>query len=170
MMKFGPRLAAAVVLLLAACSPDETASAPKPLEPDANAIAYFCHMSLPEHEGPKGQLFLRGRDKPIWFASVREVFTYLEIELAQPHDLLAVYVNDMAQGTWERPAPGAWIEAEKAVYVVGSGKTGSMGDREAAPFSSREAAAAFAKEFGGEIVDFAAARKALAAEPTSDGN
>lgn len=169
MMRFGPCLAAAF-LVLAACSPDETASRPKPLEPDANAIAYFCHMSLPEHEGPKGQLFLRGQDKPIWFASIHEVFTYLEIELTQPHDLLAVYVNDMAQGTWERPAPGAWLEAEKAVYVIGSSMTGSMGGQEAVPFSGREAAAAFVKEFGGEIVDFAAARKALAVEPTPGGS
>jgi copper chaperone NosL len=163
------RLAGAALLLLAACSPDETASAPKPLEPDANSIAYFCHMSLPEHEGPKGQIFLRGREQPIWLASIHEVFTYLEIELAQPHDLLAVYVNDMAQGTWEQPAAGAWIEAEKALYVIGSSKTSAMGEQEAVPFSSREAAAAFVAQFGGEIADYDAARKALAVEPAPDG-
>ena len=163
-------LALAAVVLVAACSRDETASLPKPLEPDASSIAYFCHMSLPEHEGPKGQLFLRGQDKPIWFASVGEAFTFLEIELAQPHDLVVVYVNDMAQGTWEHPAPGAWLAVEKASYVIGSSKTGSMGDKEAVPFSSQAAAAAFAKEFGGEIVDFEAAKKALSVEQTGGGS
>ena len=163
-------LAVAAFALLAACSRDETASLPAPLEPDANSIAYFCHMSLPEHEGPKGQLFLRGQDKPIWFASVGEAFTFLETELAQPHDLLVVYVNDMSQGTWEHPAPGAWIKAEAATYVIGSSKMGSMCDKEAVPFPSKDAAAVFIKDFGGEVVDFDGAKKALAVEPSASGN
>lgn len=159
----------AACLLLVACSGRDTATLPTPIEPGDDAIAYFCHMSLPEHEGPKGQLFLRGQEKPIWFASVGEAFTFLETELAQPHDLLAVYVNDMGRGTWEHPAPGAWLQAEKAVYVIGSRRTGSMGDKEAVPFADRATAAAFIGAFGGEAVDFETAKRALAVEAQSNG-
>ena len=152
-------LSAAALLLLVACKDDGASAIPKPLEPDANAIAYFCGMSLPEHEGPKGQIFLRDNDKPVWFASVGEVFMYLSTELVQPHNLLVAYVNDMAKGSWEHPVAGAWIEAQQAFYVIGSSKSAAMGGKEAVPFSSREAAAAFVTEFGGEIMDFAAAQK-----------
>jgi copper chaperone NosL len=162
--------ASALLLGLTACSPEETATLPSPHEPDANSVAYFCHMSLPEHEGPKGQLFLRGQKEPVWFASVSEVFMFLATELAQPRDLVAVYVNDMAQGSWEKPAPGAWIGVEKAFYVVGSSKTSAMGEREAVPFSSREAAMAFQQNFGGEVVDFATAKAALSAELAESGS
>jgi copper chaperone NosL len=161
MIRHLPRLLAAVLLLLAACSKQE-AALPKPLEPDANSIAYFCHMSLPEHEGPKGQAFMKGQDKPFWFASAGEAFVFLQTELYQTGDLQVLYVNDMGQGSWEHPAAGAWIDIKKAVFVVGSSKAGSMGDAEAVPFSERATAEAFARQFGGQVVDFDAAAKAMA--------
>ncbi len=164
------RYLVAACLVLFACSAKDTSVLPQPLEPGPDAIAYFCHMSLPEHDGPKGQLFLRGQEKPIWFASISETFTFLETELAQPHDLLVVYVNDMGRGTWEHPAPGAWLEVEKAVYVIGSRRTGSMGDKEAVPFADKSAAAAFVSGYGGEIVDFDAAKRALAVETPANGS
>jgi copper chaperone NosL len=157
--------AAALMLVLAACSPEDEAALPLPLEPDSSSVAYFCHMTLPEHEGPKGQLFLRGQKAPVWFASTGEVFMFLATELAQPRDLLAVYVNDMGQGSWEKPAVGAWIEADKAVYVVGSSKTGAMGDKEAVPFADKEAAAKFAASFGGDVLNFEEAQRVMSAEP-----
>lgn len=159
--------AAALMLALAACSPEEDAALPVPLEPDASSIAYFCHMALTEHEGPKGQLFLRGQKAPVWFASPGEVFMFLATELARPRDLLAVYVNDMGRGSWEKPEAGAWIEAEKAFYVIGSSKTGAMGDREAVPFANKETAGRFAAEFGGEVLDFEKAKAAMSAETGS---
>jgi len=149
--------------LLQACSSEE-AAVPPPLEPDASSIAYFCHMSLPEHEGPKGEAFMKNRDAPYWFASVSEAFVFLETELFQPGDLKVLYVNDMAKGTWEHPAPGAWIDIHKAVFVIGSGKAAAMGGAEAVPFSTEEAAKAFVAVFGGEVTDFDGAAKALAVE------
>ena len=157
-------LGIALLLLMAACKDNGVSALPKSLEPDSNSIAYFCGMSLLEHEGPKGQIFLRNKDKPIWFASVGEVFAYLNTELAQPHDLLVVYVNDMAKGSWEHPAAGAWVDAHEAFYVVGGSRSAAMGGKEPVPFSSQEAATAFVKEFGGGIVDFTAAAKSMAAQ------
>jgi copper chaperone NosL len=162
------RLALAALILLAACGQDS--APPKPLEPDANSIAYFCHMSLTEHEGPKGQAFLKGQDQPIWFASVGEVFVYLQSELVQTHDLRALYVNDMGQGSWEHPAAGAWIDAHKAIYVIGSSRMAAMGGKEAVPFSSREAAESFIRSYGGEIGDFAAAARALSLDSSAKSN
>ena len=62
------------------------------------------------------------------------------------------------------PAPGAWIEAEKAFYVVGSSKMGSMGEKEAVPFAKQEAAAQFAVQYGGEVLDFEATKKAMSTD------
>lgn len=156
-------------LLLAACSDEENAALPTPLEPDETAIAYFCQMSLPEHDGPKGQAFIRNQEKPLWFASVSEAFVYLETELARPRDLVVLYVNDMSKGTWERPAAGAWIDVRKAVFVIGSDKTAAMGGQEAVPFATAEAAQGFIAAFGGEIADFEAAAKALAVDQVESG-
>ena len=153
-------LAVVAVLLFAACSKQE-AAIPAPVEPDSSAIAYFCHMSIPEHPGPKGEAFMRGHDKPYWFASASEAFVFLETELFQSHDLLVLYVNDMGQGSWEHPAPGAWVEIHKAVFVIDSSKTAAMGGKEAVPFAEKSAAEAFAQQYGGKVVDFDTAAKAL---------
>ncbi len=169
MMKLARRLFIAGMLLLPACSEDAETALPQPREPDANAIAYFCQMSLPEHEGPKGQAFMRGIDKPLWFASVSEAFVFLQTELAQPREMIVLYVNDMSQGSWEQPAPGAWIDIRKAVYVIGSNKTAAMGGQEAVPFATTETAQGFAAEFGGKVVDFAAATEALAVDQPASG-
>jgi len=155
-----------LLLGLHACSSGD-AAVPKPIEPDENSIAYVCHMALPEHEGPKGQAFMRGKDQPIWFASASEAFVFLETEVFQPSDLRVLYVNDMSQGSWEHPAAGAWIDIHKAVFVLGSSQITAMGDKEAVPFASQEAAAGFVKKFGGHIADFAAAAAAMAVERPS---
>ena len=162
-------LLVACVTLLSACSGNGGAL-PPPQEPDENAVAYFCHMSLPEHEGPKGQAFMKDRDKPYWFASASEAFVFLQIELFRPADLQVLYVNDMSKGTWEHPAPGAWIDIHKAVFVIGSSKTAAMGGQEAVPFATAEAARAFIQQFGGEIADFDSAAKALAVDQAGSGS
>lgn len=168
MKRFALHLIAAC-LLLSACSEGDNAALPAPLEPDENAIAYFCRMSLPEHEGPKGQAFMKGQDKPLWFASASEAFVFLETELAQPRDLLVLYVNDMSQGSWAHPAAGAWIDIHKAVFVVGSSKTAAMGGQEAVPFATTEAAQSFIHQFGGQIADFDGAAKAMAVDQAGAG-
>jgi copper chaperone NosL len=159
----------AALLFLPACSREE-AALPAPIEPDANSIAYFCHMSITEHEGPKGQAFMKSRSEPYWFASVSEAFVFLETETNQSADLLVLYVNDMSKGTWDHPAAGAWIDVHKAVFVIGSSKTAAMGGQEAVPFSTSESAQAFVAQFGGNIVDFDAAARALSIEAPTSAN
>jgi copper chaperone NosL len=146
-------------VLLAGCD-ERTASLPPPLEPTAESTSHFCGMLLAEHDGPKGQIFLKGRSQPVWFSSVSETvaFTMLPDESA---DVAAIYVNDMARAkNWERPEPGAWVEARRAWYVIGSDARGAagMGDirREPIPFGEEAAARRFQEAHGGRIVRFSA--------------
>jgi len=150
-------------LLLAACGPHATAALPTPQEPSEQSVAYFCQMNLTEHEGPKGQAFVRGRDKPYWFSSPGEAFTFLQTEVMSG-ELLALYVNDMGTGSWEHPAPGAWVEIHKASFVLGSSRTAAMGGVEPVSFAEKTAAEAFAKQYGGRVFDFDTAAKALAVD------
>jgi copper chaperone NosL len=63
--------------------------------------------------------------------------------------------------SWEQPGSENWIAAADAVYVVGSDREGAMGGAEAVPFGAKDAAAAFASQYGGKVVSFAEARAAL---------
>jgi copper chaperone NosL len=142
-----------VMLALAACQKD-SAKTPDPQEFSKDAVAVFCGMGLAEHPGPKAQIFVRSLPDARWFASVHDAFAYTML-LETPKDIAAIYVNDMGKAkNWEHPEPGTWIEARKAIYVIESRQRGGMDQNEAVPFSSREAAEAFAKEQGGRLVRF----------------
>ncbi|MGE5504387.1 MAG: nitrous oxide reductase accessory protein NosL [Actinomycetota bacterium] len=134
-----------LLVLLSACG-KESAAPPAPAAVTPDAVAYYCQMALAEHPGPKGQIWLAGRDKPLWFAQVRDAvaFTLLPEE---PKDIRAIWVTDMAH-------PDQWVAAEKAFYVIGSDAKGGMGLPETVPFSDRAAADAFTHEHGGRIVTF----------------
>ena len=160
MMRF-TAVAGLVVLLsatlLSGCD-DQAAQVPGPLEPTAESVSHFCGMLLAEHPGPKGQIFLKGRSRPVWFSSVSETvaYTMLPDEPAAP---AAIYVNDVGKAqNWDRPEPGTWVEARRAWYVLGSNKRGpaGMGDmrREPIPFAYEPAAQRFRAEHGGRIVRF----------------
>jgi len=130
---------------------EETARIPQPVEPTTASIAYFCGMAVLDHSGPKGQIFLKGKPEPIWFASVRDTvaFTLLPEE---PKEIVAIYVTDMGKAEgWVKPQPGAWAEARKAWYVLGSEYDAGMGGREIVPFSSQADAARFVARFGGRL-------------------
>ena len=156
-------------LALTACGQEGEPIIASPREPDSHAVGYYCRMTLSEHPGPKGQLLLKDAANPLWFSSVRDALTYVEQDLPNEGEIAGFWVNDMAQGTWEKPAPGSWVEAAKVWYVLGSKKTAAMGGGEAVPFKERTAAEAFAKEFGGRIGDYGAARDEVA-RALSGGN
>jgi len=61
-----------------------------------------------------------------------------------------------------------FIDASKAFYVVGSSKKGTMSMVSKYAFASKVNADAFAKENGGEVVDYAAAYKAAESEFAKD--
>lgn len=141
--------------LLAACDGDpEVAALPPPQEPGAESIGYFCGMTVADHPGPKGQIFLEGRSEPLWFSSVRDVLAYTLLP-EESQETAAIYVNDMAQvRDWQNPEPGTWMAARDAYYVVGSSARGGMGAMEIVPFSERAAAERFRDEHGGRVFGF----------------
>ena len=104
-----PGLALLAVLFAAGCGDDDAADAPPPVALTQDAIGHFCGMSLVEHPGPKGQILLRGNDKPVWFSSARDAiaFTYLGEEAKA---IRAIYVSDMGRAeSWKcRAPPTGW--------------------------------------------------------------
>jgi copper chaperone NosL len=154
--------------MLAACGRgDEAANAPPPREVTDGSVAEFCGMDLTEHSGPKAQIFVRGLTKPYWFASVRDAFAFTMLQ-ETPKAIAAIYVNDMARAkTWEQPEAGAWVEARQASFVIGSRRLSGMNTEEAVPFSSPDAARAFAAANGGRVVSFDGMPKAYILTSTS---
>jgi copper chaperone NosL len=145
-------LAGALVLTLAACR--EEAAAPDPHILTDAAIGHYCGMMLTEHEGPKGQILLKGTDQPVWFSSARDTIAFTLLP-EEPKDIAAIYVSDMgAAPTWAEPGASNWTDARAASFVIGSDAEGGMGGNEAVPFADRTSAEAFAAEHGGEVVAF----------------
>jgi len=151
------RLALASMLLiplaLAACQ-KEAAELPAPHKMTAEAIGHYCGMNLFEHPGPKGQIFAKNLIEPVWFSSVRDTIAFTMLP-DEPKDIQAIYVSDMGRAeSWDKPGADNWIEARKALFVIGSRLKGGMGGDEAVPFSDRGTAEKFVAENGGRIVTF----------------
>jgi copper chaperone NosL len=163
-MSLRPALLLMACLSLAGCGRGEELIA-TPREPGSNAIGYYCRMTLNEHKGPKGQILPKGWKDPLWFSSVRDALTYVEQDIVSDREMAGFWVNDMAKGTWDAPAPGSWIDARSAWYVTGSTKISAMGGSEAVPFKDRSAADAFAKDNGGHVADYLTARREVAEAP-----
>lgn len=142
------------VLALCACDQGKKAEMPPPAPYDAQATAHFCGMTLGEHGGPKGQIWVDDQSKPYWFTSVHDTIAFTLLP-EEPKDVRAIYVNDMAKApSWAQAELGGWIDAKKAFFVVESGVKGGMGTPEEVPFSEQGAAEAFAREHGGRVVGF----------------
>ena len=148
-------LALLAILLAAACGEDETAAAPPPVALTQDAIGHYCGMALVEHDGPKGQILLRGSDRPVWFSSARDTIAFTMLS-EESKAIRAVYVSDMARAeSWTQPGATNWVEARSAHFVLGSDRRGGMGAEEAVPFSDKAAAERFAAEHGGRVLTFA---------------
>ncbi|MBV1795934.1 nitrous oxide reductase accessory protein NosL [Siccirubricoccus sp. G192] len=151
-----PALALLAALLAAGCGEeDSVAAAPPPVALTQEAVGHFCGMALVEHPGPKGQILLRGNDRPVWFSSARDAiaFTHLAEEAKA---IRAIYVSDMGHAeSWDAPGARNWVEARHAFFVLGSDRRGGMGAEEAVPFSEKPAAEAFVAEHGGRVLAFA---------------
>ena len=151
------QLALAFLLLIpvgfAGCQ-KEAAQLPPPRKMTAEAIGHYCGMNLFEHPGPKGQIFAASLIEPVWFSAVRDTIAFTMLP-DEPKDILAIYVSDMGKAeSWDKPGADNWIEARKAMFVIGSRIKGGKGGEEAVPFSDRGAAEKFAAENGGRIVTF----------------
>ncbi|HUL07957.1 MAG TPA: nitrous oxide reductase accessory protein NosL, partial [Candidatus Acidoferrum sp.] len=89
-------VAIAAVALLAGCSKEEARVVPPAHTLTADATGHYCGMLLSEHAGPKGQILLEGQDAPVWFSSVRDTLTFLNLP-EEAKNIAAVYVSDMAK-------------------------------------------------------------------------
>jgi copper chaperone NosL len=144
------------MIMLAGCDETPVAGAgavPVAVEPGADAIGYYCNMTVADHPGPKGQAFVAGKGAPLWFSSVRDTLAFTRLP-GEPKNIAALYVNDMGRASWDRPEPGTWIDARSAWYVAGSVLRGGMGAPEVVPFAERAAPDAFAVRHGGTVSDF----------------
>jgi len=142
------------LLALAGCGEKQTAQAPSPHKMTAEMIGHYCGMNVLEHPGPKGQIFVASLIEPVWFSSARDTIAFTVLP-DEPKDIQAIYVSDMGRApSWEKPGPDNWVEARKALFVIGSRARGGMGGDEAVPFSERGAVEKFVAENGGRIVPF----------------
>jgi copper chaperone NosL len=142
-------------LALTACDEKQAAQLPPPHSMTAEAIGHYCGMNLLEHPGPKGQIIAASLIEPVWFSSAHDAIAFTMLP-DEPKDIRAIYVSDMGKaGSWDKPGADNWVEARKALFVIGSRIKGGMGGDEAVPFSERAAAETFATENGGRVVGFA---------------
>ena len=151
-------LAAAVIA--SGCGDDDGTARPAARELTRDAIGHYCNMIVADHRGPKGQIFLKSREQPIWFSSVRDTIAFTMLP-EEPKDIAAIYVNDIGRASWDAPEPDTWIDAREARYVIESNRAGGMGAPEAVPFSDPASAEAFADSYGGRVVAFADLPEAL---------
>jgi copper chaperone NosL len=140
---------------VAGCNEKQAAAPPPPHALSAEAIGHYCGMNLMEHPGPKGQILVASLIEPVWFSSARDAIAFTLLP-EEPKDIQAIYVSDMGKApSWEKPGADNWIDARKALFVIGSRVKGGMGADETVPFSDRAGAEKFASENGGRIVAFA---------------
>lgn len=142
-----------VAVLAAGCTDRTPVVAPPPQELTRDAVGYYCQMTVVEHSGPKGQVWLSDHDEPLWFTSVRDTLAFTRLP-GEPKNIAAIYVTDMGRASWEAPEPGTWIDARTAFYVLGSDRLGGMQTPEVVPFASKDDAHQFITHHGGEITDF----------------
>lgn len=138
-----------LALLLAACAPATPDATPS--DPPTGAYCSLDGMLLGDYPGPKGQI--RYADGKLdWFCDTVELLSiYLAPE--QARKVRGAYTQDMAQADWDTPH-GHWIPVERAFYVHGSRRLGSMGPT-LASFATRADAEAFARQYGGRVLAFA---------------
>jgi copper chaperone NosL len=142
------------MLGLSGCYGEQDVALPLPQELTRAAIGHYCGMIVADHVGPKAQIFVKGSKTPVWFASVRDAFTFMTLP-GEAKNISAVYVNDMGgSANWKSPEAGTWIDARKAYFVLNSNRKGGMGLKETVPFSTSEAAATFATRHGGHVISF----------------
>lgn len=145
-----------VTLALAGCGPKQVQPKSAPALLTRDDTGYFCGMIVEDHAGPKSQVFVQGREQPLWFTTTRDGLAFLRLP-EETRPVTAFYVSSIDRGGWEHPESEAssWIEAQAAWFVIDSKRLGSMGAPETIPFSNRTSAEAFTVQFGGEVLQFA---------------
>ena len=116
---------------------------------------HLCGMLITRFDGPKGEVFRKETGKQVFkFCSTRDMFSYY-LDPENNRNVAQMLVHDMSKMPWGSDSINDkyFIDAKSAWYVAGSEKTGAMGET-LASFSQKIDAAAFAKEFGGQVLNF----------------
>lgn len=141
-------------LTLIACK-DEQVKIPDPVLITEQDVSYCCQMTVLGHEGPKGQIHLKGQPTPLFFTQVRDVIGYLKAP-ERDAEILAVYVSDLAAASsWADMGQGNWIDINTANFVVGADVRGGMGAPEIVPFANTDEAQKFIMQYGGMMMSLA---------------
>ena len=144
------------IILLASCGGDDTPKEkPKPIALTPDDVGYYMQMIVADHAGPKAQLWLDDKSKPIWFVDVRDAINFTRTP-EEADNISVIYAHDMAKNPDYRNVKDIWVELDKAVFVIKSRKKGGMGMPETIPFSDKTIAEEFIKANGGELVNSAA--------------
>ena len=117
---------------------------------------HLCGMLITRFDGPKGEIFRKETgDQVFKFCSTRDMFSYY-LDPENKRNVAQMLVHDMSKMPWGSDSINDkyFIDAKTAWYVIGSEKTGAMGET-LASFSQQSDAQAFAKEFGGKVISFA---------------
>lgn len=138
-----------VVILFAACTVEEVPR-PLPVELTRHHTCEVCLMISADIEGAKAQIHYKN-DEVYTFCCTLHMFSFY-LRPDRPHNILAIYVNDMG-GVTPGGDAGPWIDAEKAYYLYGSSIKGSHGEA-LTPFSDLKIAEEYLNEYGGRIVRF----------------
>ena len=116
---------------------------------------HLCGMLITHFDGPKAEIFRKEQGDTVFkFCSTRDMFSYY-LDPENTRNVSQILVHDMSKMPWGSDSINDkyFIDAKIAWYVVGSEKIGAMG-KTLASFSLQTDAQAFAKEFGGNVLNF----------------
>lgn len=154
-MKRRELLILSLLLPLAACDRRTGGSAAVTLAPvpiQAGDECTVCGMLIRGQPGPKGEVFLRGAERPAKFCSTTDMFAYI-LQPEHSGRVAQAYVHDMAATDWNTPSDDAFVVASDAWFVVGHELSGGMGHT-LASFREQAAAERFIANYGGRVLAF----------------
>ncbi|HOL38127.1 MAG TPA: nitrous oxide reductase accessory protein NosL [Rubrivivax sp.] len=138
----------AAVFTAAGCAKPEPSTQPRAITRET--VCSLDGMTLADYPGPKGQI-VYAQGEPDFFCDTVELVAIL-LRPEQVRAIAGAYTQDMAATDWTQPLDH-WIDARRAIYVVGSDAKGSMGPT-LATFARVEDAQAFAARHGGQVLHF----------------
>ena len=142
-----------LILLLQGCNNEEVNHGKvDPQTFESGEECHVCGMLITRFSGPKGQAFETRTKQMRKFCSVNEMMIWY----LQPENKLnvsSIYVHDMAFSPWDKPNDSYLIDAENAIYVIGSDRRASMG-ASLVTFSTELAAESFIMQHGGKTFSF----------------
>lgn len=113
---------------------------------------HLCGMTISGFPGPKGESYSSTKENINKFCSTRDLFGFI-LQPENKRQVQEVFVHDMSKTPWGQPNDGHFIDAKQAWFVIGSSKTGAMGQT-LGSFSVKSDAEVFIQEFGGQLYTF----------------